>query len=107
MFVTQQPQQRVMVQQASRGGNSRAAIPQQVMMANSSKNIVQVQQQPIQQPVSQVRDCSNLSKARLIYCFFILTLLSDNQPDRGTDYSNDHPAQSDRTARFCRYKCER
>merc|ERR1712037_309263 len=52
MFVTQQPQQRVMVQQASRGGNSRAAIPQQVMMANSSKNIVQVQQQSIQQPVS-------------------------------------------------------
>ena len=55
MFVTQQPQQRVMVQQASRGGNSRAAPPQQVMMANSSKNIVQVQQQPIQQPVSQVK----------------------------------------------------
>ncbi|CBY11909.1 unnamed protein product [Oikopleura dioica] len=54
MFVTQQPQQRVMVQQASRGGNSRAAIPQQVMMANSNKNIVQVQQQPIQQPVSQI-----------------------------------------------------
>jgi len=56
MFVTQQPHQRVMVQQASRGGNSRAAIPQQVMMANSNKNIVQVQQQPIQQPVSQVRN---------------------------------------------------
>ncbi|CAG5090404.1 Oidioi.mRNA.OKI2018_I69.PAR.g12588.t1.cds [Oikopleura dioica] len=51
MFVTQQPQQRVMVQQAPRGGNARANQPQQVMMANSSKNIVQVQQQPIQQSI--------------------------------------------------------
>ena len=70
MFVTQQPQQRVMVQQAPRGGNARSNQPQQVMMANSSKNIVQVQQQPIQQSVSQV---SYLRQVEAV--LFMITLL--------------------------------